>query len=174
MQHGLSKNQVDVADFYDSQRNVSFAERQQSRILHGRNFHNWIKSVLIDKAVQRLPGPPSVLDLCGGKGGDLLKWKSAGISHLLLADISLNSVQVRKFRPFSLLASNSCHSLESIICVSHELINSLRFPFRMLLKDLSIPRVAAQHRIPSRQSSLLRIVSNQDSCRKYVRMCDSI
>jgi len=93
----FSKEQVDVTDFYDRQKVLSFSERQQSRMVHGRNFHNWIKSVLIDKAITKISGPASVLDFCGGKGGDLLKWKSAGISQLVLVDISLNSVRVTIF-----------------------------------------------------------------------------
>lgn len=94
----FSKEQVDVTDFYDRQKVLSFSERQQSRMVHGRNFHNWIKSVLIDKVITKISGPASVLDFCGGKGGDLLKWKSAGISQLVLVDISLNSVRVNIFK----------------------------------------------------------------------------
>lgn len=49
-----------------------------------------MKSVLIGLF---LPTGASVLDLAGGKGGDLSKWKHGGISHLVLADIAHGSVQ---------------------------------------------------------------------------------
>lgn len=36
--------------------------------------------------------PIRVLDMCCGKGGDLLKWERAKISHLICADIAEISV----------------------------------------------------------------------------------
>jgi len=42
-----------------------------------RNFNNWVKSVLIGRHAVR---GGTVLDLGCGKGGDLLKWKKAGIA----------------------------------------------------------------------------------------------
>ena len=47
-----------------------------------RNFNNWVKSVLIRGYVQR---GAIVLDLCCGKGGDLLKWKEGRIGYLICA-----------------------------------------------------------------------------------------
>jgi len=32
-------------------------------------------------------GPITVLDLCSGKGGDLLKWKKGGIDYLICAGL---------------------------------------------------------------------------------------
>jgi len=34
-----------------------------------------------------------VLDMCCGKGGDLLKWKKVNISHLICADIAQISLE---------------------------------------------------------------------------------
>lgn len=36
--------------------------------------------------------PVRVLDMCCGKGGDLLKWRNTGITHLICADIAATSV----------------------------------------------------------------------------------
>lgn len=47
-----------------------------------RNFNNWVKSVLIRTYIQP---QITVLDLCCGKGGDLLKWKEGGIGYLVCA-----------------------------------------------------------------------------------------
>ena len=55
-----------------------------------RNLHNWIKSVLIDKYC---PSGAYVLDLAGGKGGDLLKYTIKKIDHLFLVDIASESVK---------------------------------------------------------------------------------
>lgn len=48
-----------------------------------RNFNNWVKSVLIRKHLDKVGARAHVLDLCCGKGGDLLKWKEGGISYLV-------------------------------------------------------------------------------------------
>ena len=47
-----------------------------------RNFNNWVKSVLIRTYLDKIQ-KAHVLDLCCGKGGDLLKWKEGGISYLV-------------------------------------------------------------------------------------------
>ena len=44
-----------------------------------------MKSVLIRTYLGKVARHASVLDLCCGKGGDLLKWKEGGISHLVCA-----------------------------------------------------------------------------------------
>lgn len=47
-----------------------------------KNFNNWVKSVLIKSYCS--PGY-YVLDICGGKGGDLPKWSKGNIGNLVLA-----------------------------------------------------------------------------------------
>jgi mRNA (guanine-N7-)-methyltransferase len=51
-----------------------------------RNFNNWVKSILIRSY---LPDGATVLDLCCGKGGDMLKWKEGGIHYLICAGASM-------------------------------------------------------------------------------------
>jgi mRNA (guanine-N7-)-methyltransferase len=68
-----------------------------------RNFNNWIKSVLIGDTVKQIQRERKgrelvVLDLCSGKGGDLLKWRKAGISKLVCADIAETSVEQCEIR----------------------------------------------------------------------------
>jgi mRNA (guanine-N7-)-methyltransferase len=60
-----------------------------------RNFNNWVKSVLLRTYIQP---QITVLDLCCGKGGDLLKWKEGCIGYLICADISESSVEACKGR----------------------------------------------------------------------------
>ena len=48
-----------------------------------RNFNNWVKSVLIRIHLDKVGRDAIVLDLCCGKGGDLLKWKEGGIAYLV-------------------------------------------------------------------------------------------
>uniref|UniRef100_A0A671NL53 mRNA (guanine-N(7))-methyltransferase n=1 Tax=Sinocyclocheilus anshuiensis TaxID=1608454 RepID=A0A671NL53_9TELE len=102
--HSPSKKQVTeeslhsqkVATHYNKLQERGLAERNKSRIVHMRNFNNWLKSVLIadilDK-VRRRRREVTVLDLGCGKGGDLLKWKKGHIDKLVCADIAAVSIE---------------------------------------------------------------------------------
>lgn len=59
-----------------------------------RNFNNWVKSVLIRSY---LPTNASVLDLCCGKGGDLLKWREGRIEYLVCAGIVVSGATCEYF-----------------------------------------------------------------------------
>ncbi len=69
-----------VASHYNSRPNVQPAARGRSAIIHLRDFNNWTKSVLIREFVSQRN--LKVLDLACGKGGDLLKWDKARVSHI--------------------------------------------------------------------------------------------
>lgn len=94
-----------VAGHYNNLEEKGLAARSQSRILHMRNFNNWIKSFLINKHVDDVRNGMtsgdhrvSVIDLGCGKGGDLLKWSKANIRHLVCVDIAETSVNQCKER----------------------------------------------------------------------------
>lgn len=89
-----------VAGHYNKLDEKGLEERTKSRIFYLRNFNNWIKSMLIGDYLDKVKQQNSlsnkeitVLDLCCGKGGDLLKWKIGGIDYLVCADIAETSVQ---------------------------------------------------------------------------------
>jgi len=87
-----------VAAHYNALEEKGLSERNKSRIVHLRNFNNWIKSMLINEYMDAIKNSRGVgmaikvLDMCCGKGGDLLKWRNANISHLICADIAETSV----------------------------------------------------------------------------------
>lgn len=97
-------NMLVVASHYNELKEAGRQERFKSRIFHMRNFNNWIKSQLISeylqkiKSSQRIGDPLRVLDMCCGKGGDLLKWEKANIKHLICTDIAEVSVEQCKTR----------------------------------------------------------------------------
>lgn len=68
----------------------SFEQRNASAILPVRQYNNWIKACLISEHTKRRD---HVLDLCGGKGGDLEKWRASAIASLTLLDLSGPSVE---------------------------------------------------------------------------------
>ncbi|XP_045472288.1 mRNA cap guanine-N7 methyltransferase isoform X1 [Harmonia axyridis] len=93
-----------VATHYNQLQEKGVQERNKSRIVYMRNFHNWIKSMLINeyltniKASKKYNAPIRALDMGCGKGGDLLKWKKGNISHLICTDIALVSLDQCKNR----------------------------------------------------------------------------
>lgn len=93
-----------VASHYNELKEAGRKERVKSRIFHMRNFNNWIKSQLISEYLkrihenQRMGEPMRVLDMCCGKGGDLLKWEKALITYLICTDIAEVSVEQCKNR----------------------------------------------------------------------------
>ncbi|KAF3706918.1 mRNA cap guanine-N7 methyltransferase [Channa argus] len=93
----MTDHGVKVATHYNSLQEVGLAVRSRSRIFFMRNFNNWLKSVLIGEILEQVQDAGarqiSVLDLGCGKGGDLLKWRRGGISHLVCADIAAVSVE---------------------------------------------------------------------------------
>lgn len=94
-----------VAKHYNERENTGLKQRQQSRIYFMRNLNNWIKSMAISDTLteirKRKPSDSriSVLDLCCGKGGDLLKWKKGRIDNLICVDIADVSIEqcVKRF-----------------------------------------------------------------------------
>lgn len=93
-----------VAQHYNALEEKGLDERSKSRIVYMRNFHNWIKSMLINEYLTKIKNrkkhnePLRVLDMCCGKGGDLLKWKKANITHLICCDIASVSLEQCKSR----------------------------------------------------------------------------
>uniref|UniRef100_A0A183BND1 mRNA cap guanine-N(7) methyltransferase n=1 Tax=Globodera pallida TaxID=36090 RepID=A0A183BND1_GLOPA len=95
-----------VASHYNALPETGIRLRNDSRILHLRNFNNWLKSMLIAEFLERLSaegcdGGATVLDLCCGKGGDLRKWRIGGIREIVMTDIaevSLNDARERFHR----------------------------------------------------------------------------
>lgn len=101
-----------VASHYNKLEEKGLAERSKSRIFFMRNFNNWIKSSLINEYLTKVKGtlklgdPLRVLDMCCGKGGDLLKWDKANITHLICTDIAEISIQDCEGRYKSMLERN--------------------------------------------------------------------
>lgn len=80
-----------VAAAYDGLEDRGRAGRAESRILHLRNFNNWVKAQLINAFAGRTCS--RVLDLACGKLGDLQKWKLAGVREYCGVDISRTGLE---------------------------------------------------------------------------------
>ncbi|XP_031838554.1 RNA guanine-7 methyltransferase [Nomia melanderi] len=90
-------NAVLVAKHYNSLEDKGVSIRNQSRILYMRNFNNWIKSMLISEYItkqDKVHGSSlRVLDICCGKGGDLIKWMKVNVTHVVCADLAQTSIE---------------------------------------------------------------------------------
>ncbi|CAG9859106.1 unnamed protein product [Phyllotreta striolata] len=89
-----------IANHYNQLEEKGIQERFKSRIVYLRNFHNWIKSMLINEYLSKIKTNKKqynaairVHDMCCGKGGDLSKWKKGGITHLICSDIASVSLE---------------------------------------------------------------------------------
>ncbi|XP_035773375.1 mRNA cap guanine-N7 methyltransferase-like [Anopheles albimanus] len=97
-EQGAAHSEI-VASHYNKLEDRGLSARKKSNIFHLRNFNNWIKSVVIEEysnlVKQRIPlgSPFRVLDMCCGKGGDLMKWISAKATHLICTDIAQVSLE---------------------------------------------------------------------------------
>ncbi|EDW77472.1 uncharacterized protein Dwil_GK18308 [Drosophila willistoni] len=104
-----------VAHHYNELKEAGRKDRLKSKIFFMRNFNNWIKSQLINeymgkiKEQKRVGDAIRVLDMCCGKGGDLLKWDKASIAHLICTDIAEVSVEQcqRRYQDILKRAENS-------------------------------------------------------------------
>ncbi|XP_076648565.1 RNA guanine-7 methyltransferase [Halictus rubicundus] len=100
-----------VAKHYNSIEDKGLSSRNQSRILYMRNFNNWIKSMLISEYFNKqdkVHGSSSrVLDICCGKGGDLIKWMKANVRHVICADIAETSIEQCQHRYNDILNRSS-------------------------------------------------------------------
>ncbi|XP_030645161.1 mRNA cap guanine-N(7) methyltransferase [Chanos chanos] len=104
-----------VASHYNTLQECGLEERNKSRILHMRNFNNWLKSILIGEILEQVRQERRdvcVLDLGCGKGGDLLKWRKGHISRLVCADIAAVSVEQCQQRYNDM--KRKCHPNERI------------------------------------------------------------
>lgn len=101
-----------VASHYNNLSEKGLQERAKSRIFYMRNFNNWIKSVLINEYMTKVKetltygAAVRVLDMCCGKGGDLLKWDKSNITHLICTDIADVSIQQCEERYKSMVERN--------------------------------------------------------------------
>jgi mRNA (guanine-N7-)-methyltransferase len=78
-----------VRDFYN-RRAAAGEARSQSVILALRTHCNYVKTLLLQDYAQ---GCARVLDLCGGRGGDLGKWRALGtVKHLVHVDVAQGAV----------------------------------------------------------------------------------
>ncbi|KAJ1998332.1 mRNA cap guanine-N7 methyltransferase, partial [Coemansia sp. S85] len=82
-------NAQQVAEHYNTRRELGIEGRLHTKITGLRLFNNWVKSILIGMHTFR---GCKVLDLGCGKGGDLRKWSYAHIGEYVGMDIAQVSV----------------------------------------------------------------------------------
>jgi len=100
----MSRETADEAvDHYSRKRDHSLTERGNSEIMGVRKFHNWIKRTLIREYCPYGGDMVTVLDICGGKGGDFHKWaEEANVGHVVLIDAARGSIDdaLERYREF--------------------------------------------------------------------------
>lgn len=93
MQDSEVERAKNVALHYNARPELGREDRKRSDVFQLKALNNWIKSVLIAEATSETRAT-RVLDLCCGKGGDLVKWsKAPTIQSLVGVDIADVSVE---------------------------------------------------------------------------------
>ena len=74
-----------------------------------RNFHNIIKTKLINDTSQKILHDIHLLDIGVGRGGDIIKWSNAKIKNVIGIDISKSYIleAVKRFRNLKLSYTNN-------------------------------------------------------------------
>lgn len=135
-----------VASHYNNLQEKGLYERSKSNIFHMRNFNNWIKSMLINEYLTKIKNnaphgaPLKVLDMCCGKGGDLLKWEKGCITHLICTDIADISVEQCQNR-YTTMAERSQHGrnkFQKMFSAEFFASDCTRNRIREQFKDVSI------------------------------------
>lgn len=133
-----------VATHYNKLEEKGLEERSKSRIFFMRNFNNWIKSALINefltkvKANLKLGDPLRVLDMCCGKGGDLLKWDKGAITHLICTDIAEVSIEQCEERYKTMLERSQRNKFGKLFTAEFFACDSTLHRLREEYKDPSI------------------------------------
>ena len=102
-----------VKRFYSTKRNETVKERIRSDVIGVRVTNNFIKAMLVRKYVQ---DNDRVLDIGGGRGGDLLKYDTANVGAVVLTDICEQSLAVARERYESLHLSFPFKTVCADIC----------------------------------------------------------
>ncbi|KAL7639958.1 UNVERIFIED_CONTAM: hypothetical protein RMT77_009371 [Armadillidium vulgare] len=129
-----------VATHYNKLEEKGLRERNMSRIVYMRNFNNWIKSIFLSKFIGQIREESHddikiiALDMCCGKGGDLMKWQKANIRHLICADIAETSISQCKERYEHLKKRGKIFSAEFVVadCTKTRLKQHLEVPEKKL------------------------------------------
>lgn len=133
-----------IATHYNTLEEKGLHERSKSRIFYLRNFHNWIKSMLINEYLTKIKdgkrhnSPIHVMDMGCGKGGDLLKWRKGGITHLICNDIADVSLDQCKSRYQDMTSRNGRDRNSSIYTVENIAADFTKIRLRKKYKDPSI------------------------------------
>lgn len=134
-----------IADHYNAVEEKSLSQRNQSRIIYMRNFNNWIKSMLIYEYLTKVKqnknhnSPLKILDMCCGKGGDLLKWKKGEINHLICTDIAELSIEQCKNRYNEILnRSSNVRGFAPIFTAEFIVADCTKVRLREKYKDVTI------------------------------------
>jgi len=70
----------------------NIVSRSESSIISMREFHNWVKLVLISNTGSYFKKPIALLDIAVGRGGDLSKWNKSNVKYVFGFDSSEKSI----------------------------------------------------------------------------------
>ncbi|KAL7716097.1 mRNA (guanine-N(7))-methyltransferase [Entamoeba marina] len=79
-----------VEERYDSKKEYNVKERYRHELIPLKSFNNWVKAFMLGEYLKE---GVTVLDFCGGKGGDYKKFEIQRVKRVVTADISGDSLE---------------------------------------------------------------------------------
>ncbi len=95
---------MSVEEHYDLKREYNRNERALSKTFHLNSYNNWVKAFVFNMYAK---SGDKILDLCCGKGGDLLKWKNLNVAKIVGFDLSGVSIEQANDRARKLKIKNA-------------------------------------------------------------------
>lgn len=125
------------------------ANQRRTSVAYIRTYNNWIKSTLIDHFTHDLNA--CVLDLACGKGGDLWKYKKAGVRTYVGVDIADKSIKAAQDRQQQLQDKHCEHKFIVGDCFSAAFPNALHENVGSIMFDLVSCQFALHYAFSSEQ-----------------------
>ena len=147
--------------------NISYFKEQSDVYKYTRKFNNYVKKTLIDTNY-KLISSSSVIDLCSGRGQDLLKYINIGIKTIVLIDNDIDGLCEIVNRKHAY----ACKSSRISECYMYHL--NLTNPFKESIQSLNVVNPHNKSKFVICNFALHYLIPNKSKLLNFCRLLDRI